>query len=119
MPEPKRTAPTVIEMRQVAIADSHAEDIAIIEDVTWKGVAGVLELVGLSAIAHRFPSGSQRHLRQRAALARALALRPEVLLLDEPVRGLDRRDTHWWLEFLCALSKGHSFFGGRKVTLAI
>src|SRR5262249_28404547 len=69
----------------------------------------LLELVGLSQVSHRLPSGIHRHLRPRAALARALTLRPEVLFLDEPVRGLDRREVRWWLDFLCGLSQGHSF----------
>jgi len=213
MPEPKTKPHSLIELRQVAIADSHSTHVAVIEEVTWRiesgdywavgglpgsgksdllataaglqkplagfyemfgrdttdlsaeelaeerlriglvfanegrlfqhltvaenvalpltyhrnlrrteaaeSVAQLLNLVELSSVAHRMPSAIHRYLRQRAALARALALRPEVLLLDEPVRGLDRRDIRWWLEFLCALSKGHRFFDGRKMTLVV
>jgi phospholipid/cholesterol/gamma-HCH transport system ATP-binding protein len=213
MPEPGPTAKAVIEMRQVAVVDSHAPETVLIDDVTWRieacdywaagGLPGsgksdllgtaaglqkprrgfheifgrdtvelsveelakerlriglvfgdegrhfqnlsiaenialpltyhrglsptdaaaqaaeMLELVGLTPIAHRLPSGIHRHLRPRAALARALALRPEVLLLDEPVRGLDRREVRWWLDFLCGLSKGHPFFDGQRITLVV
>ena len=213
MPDKSHSAKSVIEMRQAAVADSHAPETVVIDDVTWRIEAGdywavgglpgsgksdllataaglqkplrgfyelfgrdaaelspdelaqerlriglvfgnegrlfqnlsiaqnvelpltyhrnlppvqasaaveeLLELVGLSQVGHRLPSGIHRYLRPRAALARALTLRPEVLFLDEPVRGLDRREVRWWLDFLCGLSQGHPFFGGHAVTLAV
>jgi ABC-type transporter Mla maintaining outer membrane lipid asymmetry ATPase subunit MlaF len=56
---------------------------------------------------------------KRAGLARALALQPEVLLLDNPLSGLDPRHVHWWLSFLDQLSKGHKLMQGRPVTLVV
>jgi ABC-type transporter Mla maintaining outer membrane lipid asymmetry ATPase subunit MlaF len=80
-------------------------------------VQAMLEATELSPFASSTPPAIARNWQKRAGLARALILQPEVLLLDNPLTGLDARHATWWLDFLDRLSRGQSGLGDKPTTI--
>ncbi len=82
-------------------------------------VQRMLDLTDLAPWADSTPGALGRNWQQRVGLARALMLRPEILLLDNPLGGLDLRHRGWWLNFLSELSSGHEWLDKKPVTLVV
>ena len=101
----------------VALPLRYAQNLTAAE--TTRTVAPLLELMELTPLANVTPANVAANWRQRAALARALILQPEVLLLDNPLTGLGARHRQWWLRFLDQLSCGHAQLGGQPITLVV
>ncbi|HET8641584.1 MAG TPA: ATP-binding cassette domain-containing protein [Pseudonocardiaceae bacterium] len=64
--------------------------------------AGLLDALGIGALARRYPAEVSVGQQQRVALARALVVRPAVLLADEPTAHLDHKTIDLVIEVLLA-----------------
>ncbi|HYG23710.1 MAG TPA: ATP-binding cassette domain-containing protein [Verrucomicrobiae bacterium] len=82
-------------------------------------VRRLLDLMDLSAFADNTPGAIGRTWQQRVGLARTLILRPEVVIMDNPLGGLDLRHRSWWLNFLGELAAGPAWYGSTPMTLLV
>ncbi len=86
---------------------------------TREQLEAMLEITGLTSVANDFPRQIKRSLRQRVGLARALVLKPRVLLVENLLVGLELRQMDWWREFLARLSAGHEIMDLQPMTLVV
>jgi putative ABC transport system ATP-binding protein len=99
----------------VALPIRYHQNLSAEESATW--ISALMKETEIEALAAQRPSVVTRSWRLRVALARALALRPELLLIENVLRGLDARHSIWWAKFLQQLWRGHSLMGGRPMTI--
>lgn len=95
---PMRTVGAVLDAKAVhpnRTARNHLRWLAAANDIPVRRVDEVLEFVGLADVAGRKAGGFSLGMAQRLGLAAALLGDPEVLLLDEPINGLDPEGIRW------------------------
>ncbi|TWT25743.1 ABC transporter ATP-binding protein [Planomicrobium sp. CPCC 101110] len=99
-PDSQFCMPTVEEELAFTLENLHIPRIAM------EGrIAEVLELTGLSALRHSIIQSLSSGMKQRVATACALAMKPEVLLLDEPLSHLDPFTAQQFIIWLDGLQK--------------
>jgi len=79
----------------------------------------LLEAFDLQPVAGLLPRQLGFGFSKRVALARALVLRPEILLVDDPLGGLDAAQSRTLRRLLMQLNQGHPWLSHRPVTLII
>ncbi|BBB90521.1 MAG TPA: ABC transporter ATP-binding protein [Methylomusa anaerophila] len=88
------------------------EQIGFTKAETVKAVAEALAMTGLTSLAEAYPRTLTRGQKQKVAIASALAMRPEVLILDEPTSGQDPWETQTLMKLLTELN-------GRGMTIIL
>ncbi|HXT38509.1 MAG TPA: ATP-binding cassette domain-containing protein [Candidatus Angelobacter sp.] len=86
---------------------------------TKERVEEILDATDLAQFANCTPGQIKHAWRQRAGLARAMAMHPDVLLLDNPLAGLGPQESRWWREFLVSLPGGNAVTRGQPVALVV
>ena len=85
-------------------ARSHLRALAATHGISDARVNKVLELTGLESVAHKRVDGFSLGMGQRLGIAAALLGDPQVLVLDEPVNGLDPDGVLWVRSFVRAFA---------------
>lgn len=73
----------------------------------YQAVMPILEKLGLAEFTHHFPTQLSGGQRQRVAIARSLALKPKLLLMDEPLSSLDALTRETLQKFILDIWKSH------------
>ena len=110
-------------LNQLTVTENIALSLRYHEELTPEELAARVEALlvctELKPFANSTPGALGRNWQKRTGLARALALQPEVLLLDNPLGGADAREAGWWLNCLAQFAAGHPFMPGKRPTTLV
>src|SRR4051794_24640744 len=98
LPQPLRTVGSLLEARAVhtgRTAYNHLLVLAQSQNLPRRRVDEVIDLVGLHSVARKRAGGFSLGMGQRLGIAAAMLGDPEILVLDEPVNGLDPEGILW------------------------
>ncbi|MBT2870298.1 MULTISPECIES: ABC transporter ATP-binding protein [Streptomyces] len=114
LPDPLRHVGLLIDAKGVhrgRSAHAHLLALAQTHGIPESRVRKVLDLVGLGSVAHKRAGGFSLGMGQRLGIAAALLGDPEVLVLDEPVNGLDPDGVLWLRRLLAGYAaRGRTVF---------
>ncbi|WP_200303380.1 ABC transporter ATP-binding protein [Streptomyces adelaidensis] len=85
-------------------AFAHLKALALTHGIPRRRVDEVIELAGLQKVAHKRVGGFSLGMGQRLGIAAALLGDPEIVMLDEPVNGLDPEGVLWVRNLLSSLA---------------
>ena len=108
---PMHVVGALLEARAVHTSRSayqHLRALAATHGISRRRVNEVIDMVGLQEVAHKRAGGFSLGMGQRLGIASALLADPEILVLDEPVNGLDPDGVRWIRDLLTA----HAARGG-------
>ena len=107
LPDPARTIGAALEADSFhpgRTAIEHLKIMAVAAGISYRRAAEVLDMVGLADAARRRVGGFSLGMRQRLTLATTLLCEPGVLILDEPLNGLDPDGIRWMRDLLRQLA---------------
>jgi ABC-type transporter Mla maintaining outer membrane lipid asymmetry ATPase subunit MlaF len=99
-----RLFPRMSVYENVALPLCYRGNLSMTEVLPTMG--GLLERMGLEHVAEQSAGSLGYAWARRVALARALVMGPELLLVENPFAGLDAAHTRWWRRFLGELKQG-------------
>ena len=109
--DPKHTIGALLDATWLDTALTAEQNLRVLADLAGihrRRVANCLEMCGLTSVAGRKVSDFSLGMRQRCGIAAALLGDPELLILDEPVNGLDPAGMRWLNDLL----ESHTQAGG-------